>query len=115
MKIVPSLSLQDGIQATRMALLKCWFDAEKTEELIECLKQYQREYDEDKKVFRDKPRHDWASHGADAMRMLAIAWSEEVKTVDKEKAVKGLGVGTANTMTMNEMWKEVKTVKRTRY
>jgi phage terminase large subunit len=115
MKIVPSLSLQDGIQATRMALLKCWFDAEKTEELIECLKQYQREYDEDKKVFRDKPRHDWASHGADAMRMLAIAWSEEVKTVDKEKAVKGLGVGTVNTMTMNEMWKEVKTVKITRY
>ena len=89
MKIVPSLSLQDGIQATRMALLKCWFDAEKTEELVECLKQYQREYDEDKKVFRDKPRHDWASHGADAMRMLAIAWSEEVKTVDKEKAIKG--------------------------
>jgi hypothetical protein len=115
MKIVTSLSLQDGIQATRMALLKCWFDAEKTEELIECLKQYQREYDEDKKVFRDKPRHDWASHGADAMRMLAIAWSEEVKTVDKDKAIKGLAVGSANTMTINDMWKEVKPQRPTRY
>jgi hypothetical protein len=115
MKIVPSLSLQDGIQATRMALLKCWFDAEKTEELIECLKQYQREYDEDKKVFRDKPRHDWASHGADAMRMLAIAWSEEVKTVEKDKAIKGLAVGSANTMTINDMWKEVKPQRPTRY
>ena len=115
MKIVPSLSLQDGIQATRMALLKCWFDEEKTIELIECLKQYQREYDEDKKVFRDKPRHDWASHGADAMRMLAIAWSEEVKPVEKEKTIKGLAVGSANSMTMDQMWKEVKTVKHTRY
>ena len=98
-----------------MALLKCWFDEEKTIELIECLKQYQREYDEDKKVFRDKPRHDWASHGADAMRMLAIAWSEEVKPVDKEKVIKGMGVGGANTMTMDQMWKDVKPAKPQRY
>ena len=67
MKIVPSLSLQDGIQAARMALLRCWFDAERSEGLIECLRQYQREWDEDKKMFRDKPRHDFTSHGADAV------------------------------------------------
>jgi len=115
MKIVPSLSLQDGIQATRMALLRCWFDAEKCEELIECLKQYEREYDEDNKVFRNKPKHNFASHGADSMRMLAIAWSEEVKTVEKDKAIKGLAVGSANTMTMNDMWKEVKPQRPTRY
>jgi phage terminase large subunit len=115
MKIVPSLSLQDGIQATRMALLKCWFDEEKTIELIECLKQYQREYDEDKKVFRDKPRHDWASHGADAMRMLAIAWSEEVKVVDKDKPIHGIAVGLENKATLNDLWKDVRPAKPTRY
>jgi hypothetical protein len=47
--------------------------------------------------------------------MLAIAWSEEVKTVEKDKTIKGLAVGSANTMTMNDMWKEVKPQKPTRY
>ena len=103
-KIVPSLSLQDGIQAARLALNRCWFDAEKTEDGIECLRQYQREYDEDKKVFRDKPRHDWTSHGADAFRMLAIAWKEEEKLPSKDDSIRGVTVGN-NETTLDEMWK----------
>jgi hypothetical protein len=101
---VPSLSLQDGIQAVRMALTRSWFDIG-CDEGIECLKQYQREYDDDKKMFRDKPRHDWTSHGADAFRMLAIAWREEEKTIPKDNSIKGLGVGKENDATLNDMWK----------
>jgi len=110
LKIVPSLSLQDGIQASRLALMRAWFDAEKCEDGIECLRQYQREFDEDKKVFRDKPRHDWTSHGADAFRMLAIAWSEEHKEVVRDKPITGLHVGQTD-VTLNEMWQQ--TPKRT--
>jgi hypothetical protein len=105
LKIVPSLSLQDGIQAARMALLRCWFDAERSEGLIECLRQYQREWDEDKKVFRDKPRHDWTSHGADAFRMLSIAWKEEAKLPSKDDSIKGLFVGQTD-VSLNDMWKQ---------
>jgi hypothetical protein len=115
MKIVPSLSLQDGIQASRMALQRAWFDEEKCEKGIEALRQYQREYDDSKQTFKDHPRHDWTSHGSDAWRMLSIAWSEKAKQVDQEKAIKGLGVGGANTMTINDMWKEVKPQRPTRY
>ena len=104
MKIVPSLSLQDGIQATRLALMRSWFDS-KCEDGIECLRQYQREYDEDKKVFRDKPRHDWTSHGADAFRMLAIAWREEEKIISKDDPIRGLFVGQTD-VTLNDMWKQ---------
>jgi hypothetical protein len=104
LKIVPSLSLQDGIQATRLALMRSWFDAEKCHDGIECLRQYQREYDEDKKVFRDKPKHDWTSHGADAFRMLAIAWKEEDKTTPKDNSMRGIVVG-ENQTTLNDMWK----------
>lgn len=75
-KIVPSLSIQDGVQAARIALARCWFDEAKCEDGLECLRQYRREYDTDKRVFRDKPLHDWTSHGADAFRMLAIAYRE---------------------------------------
>ena len=106
LKIVPSLSLQDGIQATRLALTRAWFDF-KCEDGIECLRQYQREYDEDKKVFRDKPRHDWTSHGADAFRMLSIAWKEEAKIPSKDDAIRGLFVGQTD-VSLNDLWKDTK-------
>jgi len=104
MKIVPNLSLQDGIQASRMALKRSWFDAERCLDGIECLRQYQREYDEDKKIFRDKPRHDWTSHGSDAFRMLAIAWHEEEKIMTKDDPIRGLIVGQTD-VSLNELWK----------
>ena len=103
MKIVPNLSLQDGIQATRMMLLRSWFDP-KCEEGIECLRQYQREYDEDKKIFRDKPRHDWASHGADAFRMAAVAWKEQARLPHKDDSIKGVFVGQTD-VSLNDLWK----------
>lgn len=108
LKIVPSLSLQDGIQATRLALMRSWFDAEKCHEGIECLRQYQREYDEDKKVFRDKPRHDFTSHGADAFRMLAIAWREEDKKPLADNSIRGVTVG-QNEVTLEELWRSTPT------
>jgi len=101
--IVPSLTVQDGIQAVRMALPRCWFDAEKCADGIEALRQYQREYDEDKKAFRQTPKHDWTSHPADAMRMLAISWREEPKDKPPDLS-KVLIVGPENEVTMNDMW-----------
>jgi phage terminase large subunit len=67
--IVPEIGVQDGIQAVRMILPICYFDS-RCDEGLEALRQYQREYDEDKKTFRQTPRHDWCSHPADAFRML---------------------------------------------
>lgn len=77
-RIVPELGLVDGIQAARLTLAECYFD-EKCRDGIETLKQYQREYDEDKRMFRDKPRHDWTSHYADAFRYACLVWREEMK------------------------------------
>jgi hypothetical protein len=104
LKIVPNLSLQDGIQATRLALTRCWFD-NKCDELIECLRQYQREWDDDKKVFRDRPKHDWTSHSSDAMRYLSIVWKDEDSPILKDTRVKGVSVG-ENEVTLNELWKQ---------
>jgi hypothetical protein len=105
MKIVPNLSLQDGIQATRMALMRSWFDSERCNDGIESLRQYQREFDDDRKVFRDKPRHDWTSHAADAFRMAAVAWRAEEKILTKDEPIKGLFVGQTD-VTLNDMWKQ---------
>lgn len=75
--IVPQLSVQDGIQAVRKMLPRVYFDRDKCAYGLMALRQYQREYDEDKKMFRDKPRHDWTSHAADAFRMAAVSWQEQ--------------------------------------
>lgn len=61
---------EDSINAVRLTLPSCWFDEEKTKRGIECLRNYRREWDEKRKVFSDRPLHDWASHGADAFAEL---------------------------------------------
>jgi hypothetical protein len=113
MAIVPDLGVQDGIQAVRQVLPRCWFDAVKCEDGIEALRQYQREYDEDKKAFRDRPRHDWCSHPADAFRMLAVAWRLE-PTVKAPNVIKPLMVGSQNEVTLNDMWASHKTTRSAR-
>jgi len=111
LSIVPSLSIQDGIQAARTMLPQCWFDAEKCRTGLEVLRQYQREYDEDTKSFRKTAKHDGNSHGADAFRMLAVSWSEEQPhaRVFPERA---LIVGPGNEATLNDMWAAAKRMKR---
>lgn len=66
------LPVADGINAVRGMLPKCVFDATKCELGIEALQSYRVEIDEDKDTPKQKPRHDWASHGADAFRELAV-------------------------------------------
>ncbi len=68
--VAPRLRLEDGIAAVRMALNRCWFDAEKCARGVEALKLYRSAWDEGRKVYRDGPLHDWTSHGADAFRYL---------------------------------------------
>lgn len=75
-KIVPSLSKQDGITAARKMWNQCAVDY-RAEEGLEAVKQYRYEWDDTKKCFRDNPVHDWTSHPADASIYMAIAWKAE--------------------------------------
>ena len=95
--IVPEIGVQDGIQAVRMILPKCYFDPI-CDEGLEALRQYQREYDEDKKTFRQTPRHDWCSHPADAFRMLAVAYRQDKSNDPLPKGK------TLQTITLDELW-----------
>lgn len=67
----PSL-VDDGIEAARVLLPKCWFDADRCRRGIEALRQYKREYDDKLKAFSRRPYPDWTSHSADAFRYLAV-------------------------------------------
>ena len=72
-KVAPRLSVDDGIEAVRGMLPRVWFDSEKCEKGLDALKSYRRLWDEKKKMYLDTPYHDWASHGADAMRYFAVS------------------------------------------
>ncbi len=88
-KLVPDHKVMDGINAVRETLPRVWIDAEKCELGLDCLRQYRSEYDENKLVFSDNPRHDWTSHAADAFRYLAMAW-KTMTSRPKEEKPKGL-------------------------
>jgi hypothetical protein len=84
-RIAPKLSIQHGIDAARMVLPMCHFDEEHTSEGWDCLKLYRRNYDEVKKVFVDRPLHDWTSHGADAFRYLSLVCRNRMKLPEAKK------------------------------
>jgi len=70
-EITPSIWLKDWIDALRLIFYKIRIDA-KLELLIDVINNYSQERDIKKGMFKDKPKHDWSSHWADAMRYMAV-------------------------------------------
>lgn len=77
--------VQAGIEAGRMLLPRCWFDKTKTERLIECLRNYRKAFNTRLNEFTGTPVHNWASHGADAFRGLAVRHRIPVKRFTGER------------------------------
>lgn len=63
---------EDGIEAIRTILSRCWFDAEKCKRGISALKGYQKEWNDKLMVYKDSPIHNWTSHGTDAFQTMAL-------------------------------------------
>jgi len=72
--VVPRVGLiTDGLNATRMLLPKCWFNESACARGIDALRNYRWKPETTHPTSDTKPVHDWASHGADALRTLACA------------------------------------------
>jgi len=82
-KISPRMGLDDGIQAVRRLLPRCWFNVPKVQTGLNCLRNYRRDYDEKRKIFYERPLHDWSSHGSDSFRYLALGLDEGHSTWSK--------------------------------
>ena len=109
---MPRLSIDDGIQAVRKLLPRVTFntralpfparidehgeeveDAETQEDAdmrlargLSALRSYRKEWDEDLAMFKDRPLHDWSSHGSDAFRTLAGGLVEQPPEVEETPA-----------------------------
>ena len=82
-KIAPRIGLDDGIQAVRRLLPRCWFNVPQVQIGLNCLRNYRRDYDEKRKIFYERPLHDWSSHGSDSFRYLALGLDEGHSTWSK--------------------------------
>lgn len=79
-RIVPSLSIQDGINAARTIMKNCYFDQNRCSDGLSALYHYKYEVSDDGSGNISRlPVHDEASHGADGFRYLAIALKEPKK------------------------------------
>ncbi len=83
--IVDDVGLEDGIEHVRCSFDKLWIDEKKCAQLIKCIDNYRRELDANKRVYGTKPLHNWASHGADALRYMCLSLSKtQLSTTPEE-------------------------------
>lgn len=85
-KITPSVDVESGIKAARMALGQTYFDKTKAARLVECLKRYRRGINTQTNE-PGAPVHDEFSHGADAYRYLGLVADQLKNESDKPKAI----------------------------
>jgi hypothetical protein len=65
----------DILGPCKATLPRCWFDEVKCAKGIQRLDEYRKEWDDRLGVWKDKPRGDDASHGADAWRTFVMGFS----------------------------------------
>lgn len=83
--VTPMLRIADGINAARMILTQCYFEANKCSHGIDCLENYRKKHDPRTNTYLETPVHDKYSHGADSFRYLAINYNDLMGDV-KERA-----------------------------
>jgi phage terminase large subunit len=103
-RLVPELSLQDGIEAARLTIPQCWFDEKAVYEGLEHLRAYMREWDERTQTYRNRPKHDQHSHASDAFRYLALS----AKPISSQKSRANANItprgGQSYTFTLDDVW-----------
>lgn len=89
-EVAPKLPVDDGINAVRTIFPRIWFDKTKCERGLDVLRNYRRKWDDKKKTYEPRPHHDWASHGADALRTLGVTYREQTAHAPIRRAIRGI-------------------------
>lgn len=71
-------TMQFGIEVSRQALHLCYFDQSESQRLIDCVSNYSKEFDERAGIYKDRPVHDWSSHGVKAFQTMALALHDKM-------------------------------------
>jgi hypothetical protein len=105
-RLVPKLAIQDGIEAVRLMLPKCYIStARGCGRGIDCLRSYRRQWHEHTQSYSDTPLHDWSSNGADAFRYMSLVAAERTADLVNEKPIVHEGY------TLEQLWRDQETAQ----
>ena len=79
------VSRMDGIEAVKTLFSRMSIDDTKCEELLKALENYRKEFIEKTGSYKLTPVHNWASHSADAMRVLALCVGKTTPSITPEE------------------------------
>lgn len=102
--IVPDAKKQDRINAARLVMPNCHFNATACKDGLNGLRSWSFEWNDATKTFSREPKHDWASHPGDGFSYGALVMQERVIESKKDTTPRGITVG-ANTATLDELYK----------
>lgn len=71
-QVTPKVNFEDGIEAMRYIFPKMRIDKTNCQIGIRAIREYQRQYDEQRACYQSKPMDNWATHIVDALRYLAV-------------------------------------------
>ena len=75
-RVAAKTAIEDGIHSVKMMLSRMWIDTDNCKKLIDALRHYHRVFNDKQRTYKIKPVHDWSSHAADAIRVLATGLNE---------------------------------------
>ncbi len=82
-RIVPKLSVENGINSARLLIEKCYFDNTKCKAGLDALINYRWDYNKRLEELKKTPLHDWSSHGSDAFRYGAVSLKEDMPIIHR--------------------------------
>jgi hypothetical protein len=74
--------------------------------LVEALKTYRRQWNEETKAISNQPIHDWSSHYADVFRYFAIVAKKQVLTPQEEAEEAGLPPLHSYPLTLQDLFED---------
>ena len=83
-------SKENSIEAMRQKLYVTEFNKENTQRLIDCLSNYSKEFDDKLGTYKNRPLHNWASHGVDAFQTMTLALDGGMISLGMNSGVQGV-------------------------
>lgn len=70
--VVAKLTVQDGIEAVRATIPRCYFDRQNCVLGLKALRHYHRTMNQRTGDWNSRPNHDWSSHAVDSFRYASV-------------------------------------------
>lgn len=91
-RMVPKLSLEDGINAARLHFGRVAIDEKRCAAGLEALQHYRWGWNDRLDEPKPSPVHDWSSHGSDAWRYMALACKADADVREKPLRIDTRGI-----------------------